>query len=83
MLTYSRYPCLEKPHSQGTLVGYSPWGCKKLDMTERLSTHTHVVNHTLLHTTVGPLVFMYLVAVSLSLGNNTSILQNSIFPIWD
>ena len=23
------------------LVGYSPWGCKELDMTEQLSTHTH------------------------------------------
>ena len=22
-------------------MGYSPWGCKELDMTERL-THTHV-----------------------------------------
>ena len=27
-------------HGQWSLVGYSPWGCKKLDMTERL-THTH------------------------------------------
>ena len=23
---------------QRSLVGYSPWGCKELDMTERLST---------------------------------------------
>ena len=23
-------------HGQGSLMGYSPWGCKELDMTERL-----------------------------------------------
>ena len=27
------------------LVGYSPWGCKELDMTEQLSTHTHTHTH--------------------------------------
>ena len=26
-------------HGQGSLVGYSPWGCKELDMIEQL-THT-------------------------------------------
>ena len=26
--------CLEKPHGQRSLVGYSPWGCKESDMTE-------------------------------------------------
>ena len=29
-------------HGQRSLVGYSPWGHKESDMTERL-THTHVV----------------------------------------
>ena len=24
-------------HGQRSLVGYSPWGCKELDMTERLT----------------------------------------------
>ena len=28
-------------HGQRSLVGSSPWGCKELDVTERL-THTHV-----------------------------------------
>ena len=29
-------------HGQGSLVGYSPWGRKELDTTERLThTHTH------------------------------------------
>ena len=26
-----------KPHGQRSLVGYSPWGCKELDMTEQLT----------------------------------------------
>ena len=30
-----------KFHEQRSLVGYSPWGPKKLDMTEELSTHTN------------------------------------------
>ena len=25
-------------HGQRSLVGYSPWGCKQLDMTEQLTT---------------------------------------------
>ena len=37
-----QYSCLENPHRQGSLEGYSPWGCKELDMTERLSTAQHI-----------------------------------------
>ena len=33
--------CLENPHGQRGLVGYSPWGRKESDMTERLSTAQH------------------------------------------
>ena len=33
-----QYSCLENPHGQRSLVGYSPWGYKESDMTERLST---------------------------------------------
>ena len=33
-----QYSCLENPHGQRSLAGYSPWGFKELDMTERLST---------------------------------------------
>ena len=29
-----QYSCLENPHGQRSMVGYSPWGCKELDMTE-------------------------------------------------
>ena len=32
-----RYSCLENPYEQKSLAGYSPWGFKELDMTERLS----------------------------------------------
>ena len=32
-----QYSCLENPHGQRSLVGYSPWGCQQLDMTEQLS----------------------------------------------
>ena len=32
-----QYSCLENPHYQRNLEGYSPWGCKELDMTERLT----------------------------------------------
>ena len=28
-----------KSHGQRSLVGYSPWGCKESDMTERLHFH--------------------------------------------
>ena len=32
-----QYPCLENPHGQRSLVGYSPWGHKKSDTTEQLT----------------------------------------------
>ena len=38
-----QYSCLENPHGQRSLTGYSPWGCKKADTTERLSTAQHIV----------------------------------------
>ena len=33
-----QYSCLENPHGQRSLVGYSSWGHKESDTTERLST---------------------------------------------
>ena len=33
-----------KCHGQRSLAGYSPWGRKQLDMTERL-IHTHKADH--------------------------------------
>ena len=38
-----QYSCLERFHGQRSLAGYSPWGRKELDMTEQLSTHTHLL----------------------------------------
>ena len=29
-----QYSCLENPHGQKILAGYSSWGCKELDTTE-------------------------------------------------
>ena len=29
-----QYACLENPRGQRSLVGYSPWGHKQLEMTE-------------------------------------------------
>ena len=34
-------------HGQKSLAGYSPWGLKDSDMTERIThTHTHTDTHT-------------------------------------
>ena len=30
-----QYSCLENPHGEKYLVGYSPWGRRELDTTER------------------------------------------------
>ena len=32
------YSCLENPHGQRSLEGYSPWNCKELDTTEHKHT---------------------------------------------
>ena len=31
---------------QGSLACYSPWGCKELDITERLNSNTHRFNQS-------------------------------------
>ena len=36
-----QYSCLENPHGQKRLVGYSPWGHKDSEVTERLHTAQH------------------------------------------
>ena len=38
-----QYSCLENPHGQRSLAGYSWWGCKESDTTEQLSTEQHVL----------------------------------------
>ena len=41
-----QYSCPGESHGQRSLVGYSPWGRKELDMTKQLtlSLVTHMVN---------------------------------------
>ena len=34
-----QYSCLEIPHGQRSLAGYSPYGCKELAMTEHSTEH--------------------------------------------
>ena len=43
-----QYSCLENPQGQRSLVGYSPWGGKESDATERLSRvqHSTCIYHT-------------------------------------
>ena len=36
-----QYSCLENPHGQRNLEGYSPWGGKELDTTKQLNTAQH------------------------------------------
>ena len=40
-----QYSCLENPHGQRSLAGYSPWGCKESDMTAQ---HTAAITLGLL-----------------------------------
>ena len=39
-----QYSCLENPHGQRGLAGYSPQGCKESDTTERLSPHSRFLS---------------------------------------
>ena len=36
-----QYSCLENPHGQRSLVGYTPWGHKDSDTTDRLSARAN------------------------------------------
>ena len=38
MATPLQYSCLENPYGQRSLAGYSLWGHKESDITERLNT---------------------------------------------
>ena len=39
-----QYSCLENPHGQKSLVGYSPWGHKEADTEKQLITAQAVKN---------------------------------------
>ena len=38
-----QYSCLENPHGERSLVGYSPWGRKDSDPTEVTERATHSI----------------------------------------
>ena len=40
-----QYSCLENPHEQRNLEGYSPWGHKELDTTEQLRTRNIILKN--------------------------------------
>ena len=44
-----QYSCLENPHGQRNLAGYSQWGRKESDMTERQSTGHTLEKNMLYH----------------------------------
>ena len=50
-----QYPCLENPHGQRSLVGYSPWVIKSWTQLKQLSTHAcmHPIHCTLPNTKQG------------------------------
>ena len=41
-----QYSCLGNPMDGGELTGYSPWGSKESDMTERINSKQHVQTHS-------------------------------------
>ena len=52
MATPLQYACLENPHGQRSLVGYSPWGHKESNRTEGLTRQTYTHTHTHTHTEI-------------------------------
>ena len=48
-----QYSCLENPHGQRSLVGYSPWGCKESNMTKHACNHCLVASCLSLELTIG------------------------------
>ena len=40
-----QYSCLENPHGQGSLAGYSPWGYKESGTTELLTLYSFTSRH--------------------------------------
>ena len=44
-----QYSCLEDPHGQRSLAGYSPWGCKESNMTEQAHSTVYMLPCCSLH----------------------------------
>ena len=54
-----QYSCLENLHGQKSLAGYSSWGRKGSDMTERLSTAQQTTIHNISNDIAACLYFLY------------------------
>ena len=55
-----QYSCLENPHGQRSLGGYSPWAHKESDMIERQSRAEHsTTQHARAHTHVYIYIYIY------------------------
>ena len=50
-----QYSCLQNPHRQWSLVGYSACSSKEFDLTEQLSTHTQTKSLNIWHHQYGNL----------------------------
>ena len=57
-------------HGQKSLLGYSPWGCKESDKTERL-THSQLMRH--------PHIKLFHTSALLQMPNNHSIVDVELF----
>ena len=44
-----QHSCLGKSHGQRSLIGYSLWGCKESDTTERIHSFLHGTTLTSIH----------------------------------
>ena len=52
-------------HGQKNLGGYSPWGHKESDMTERALTHTHIHTHTYPEHPITNIILLFLLFILL------------------
>ena len=65
-----QYSCLENPHGQRSLMGYSSWHCKESDMTGQLSTQHSTLSSLLLKTIIHVLLLLL----------RGQVMSNSLWP---
>ena len=79
-----QYSCLENPHGQRSLAGYSPWGRKESDTTELLSVHPCISAHLRIpfySSDLGYILLQWWAGISLlhSLTSTKTLLSTSLF----
>ena len=72
-----QYSCLENPHGQRSLAGYSPWGRKESDAMEQLSTAQHNFSTELPAFGIPPSLKFHLPWKIGSVGTNGPILKDN------